>query len=318
MRHVAWILVLVLAPGAWAGFTLDDNGKNVTILEDGKPVLVYHYTFVAPPEGVDEHYRRLGYIHPLYALDGEELTQDFPRDHYHHRGVFWAWPDSTLGERKINVWLLDDVRQHHEKWLAKEAGAEGAVIAAQNAWIYDDQPDTPKVRETIQYVVHPLDEHGRAIDVTFTLENLSEEVLTLRGATTSNKGYGGFCLRPPAPRKPFTFTAANGVEPKDVLRLESPWADISFKPEEGSKDEAGVAIFQHPANPGYPHPGWIFRGYAFLGASWPHTEPTVMEPGDSFELRYRLLVHRRNAQQAEVSEAFAAYETGSRAGSVEQ
>jgi AcrR family transcriptional regulator len=40
---------------------------------------------------VPEKFRRSCYIHPLYGLDGEVMTEDFPVDHRHHRGVFWAW-----------------------------------------------------------------------------------------------------------------------------------------------------------------------------------------------------------------------------------
>lgn len=33
---------------------------------------------------------RANYVHPLYDLDGHVLTEDFPKDHLHQRGIFWA------------------------------------------------------------------------------------------------------------------------------------------------------------------------------------------------------------------------------------
>lgn len=149
MRYLVMLLLLA-APLAHAAFTLDDDGKALTVLENGKTVLTYHYTLVPPPAGVDDKYRRACYIHPLYGLDGETLTEDFPKDHRHHRGVFWAWPNSAIGDKPIDVWEFKGVREIHEAWLAKEAGTDKAEIAAKNVWVYDDAPNDPQIRETIR------------------------------------------------------------------------------------------------------------------------------------------------------------------------
>ncbi len=306
MRYavLAAALALAFAPAALAGFSLDDNGKELTVLEDGKPVLVYNYAMVDPPEGVPGQYRRACYVHPLYGLDGEVMTQDFPFDHRHHRGVFWAWPKTTVGEREADVWTIIDVRQVHEKWVGKEAGPDSAVIAAQNTWQFEDDPENPPVREDVRFVVHPAGELGRAIDYTLTLTNIGDKEVTIRGQSKDDKGYGGFCFRPDAMRKPMHFTSALGRLEEDMLYMESPWADCSFPKEKGGEDLSGVAIFQHPDNPGYPHPGWITRAYGFLGVSWPHNDPYPLKPGESVTLRYRVYVHRGGADAAGVSQRF--------------
>jgi hypothetical protein len=36
-------------------------------------------------------YARNNYFHPVYDLNGNVITEDFPEDHLHHRGIFWAW-----------------------------------------------------------------------------------------------------------------------------------------------------------------------------------------------------------------------------------
>ena len=308
MRTLLTILLVLATWPALAEFSLEDDGRALTVIEDGKPVLVYRYAFVEPPKRVPEHFRRSCYIHPLYGLDGEVLTQDFPVDHFHHRGVFWAWPKSTIGDKPIDVWALPDTRQVHEAWLTKKADAEGAVIGAQNVWVFDSAPEDAIVREKITFTVLPAEGNSRAIDFHLHFENLGTETLTIRGATTDNKGYGGLCLRPDATRRPFTFTAAQGELDGDKLHLESPWLDISYARKKGGKKISGAAFFQHPGNPGYPHPGWITRGYGFLGVSWPHTEAYELKPGQTVELRYRLLVHRGTAEGAKVKKAFQTYE----------
>ena len=305
--HTLMITMGIVA-GTWAGaFTLDDNGAAVTVKEGDKPVMVYHYAMVDPPQGVPANFKRSCYVHPLYGLDGEVMTEDFPKDHYHHRGVFWAWPNSTSGDRKIDVWTLDDSRQVFGKWITKEAGADKAVIGVENNWVFDDAPDKPVIRETARLEILPATDRARPIDISIRLENVSDKVFTMRGSTVSNKGYGGMCIRPDSARLPMHFTAASGPIDKDMLELATPWADVSYATRKGGDQLSGVALFEHPSNPGYPHPGWILRKYGFLGQSWPHTATHEMKPGDKVELRYRMLVHRGDAETAGVAAAFGAY-----------
>jgi hypothetical protein len=303
MKRIASAIFLLTATSAFAAdFRIDDTDGALHVFEGDQPVLVYHYELVEPPEGVDGHFRRTAYIHPLYGLDGTVLTQDFPFDHRHHRGIFWAWPECTVGEKRMDVWALDGARQVHEKWVTKEATAESVTIAAENGWVYDDAPEDPKVRESISFTVHPATDSSRAIDFDLTFTNISTEPVTFLGA--ENKGYGGFNYRPDAGMKPFTFTTVDGVSEEDQLRYPTPWADVSFQTKKDGPT-AGVAFFQHPGNPGYPHPGWIFRHYAFLGVSWPHEETHVLAPGESFRLRYRVYIHAGGAKEAGVETAFA-------------
>lgn len=305
MRFLRFALAVVFCAGtAYAEFTFEDNGYRLTLLEDGKPVFAYNYTTVAAPAGVDAKFARACYIHPLHGLDGEVLTQDFPIDHRHHRGVFWAWPLTRIGDRPADVWACDGIYQHHEEWVQKEAGADKAVIAVRNFWSYADAPETPVGREEASYTVWPANGAGRAIDCRFKFTNITQENVTFLGA--KGKGYGGFNYRPDASRGPQVFTTCDGLRREDALSYNTPWVDCTSMSEKDGK-VAGVAVFQHAANPGYPFPGWILRHYGFLGACWPHEREHVVQPGESIELEYRLYVHRGNAETGNVTEAFSEY-----------
>lgn len=293
-----------IAQASVVGFRFEDNGQSLTLLEDGKPVLTYHYTFVEPPDGVDGIYRRMSYIHPLYGLDGDVLTEDFPGDHYHHRGIFWAWPRCAVGERPMDVWLGTEAKQIFDRWVLRKAETDRATFAVENLWVFDDR--MPKVRERVDFAVHRADGPGRAIDVCLKFTNVCDEVVTIRGATEQDKGYGGLCYRPDAARKPMKFTTAQGGIDVDQTEYDTPWADCSSAAAPNGP-ESGLAIFQHPANPHYPHSGWLFRHYGFLGVSYPHNETLTLNLGDSVEVRYRLYVHRGNAASGQVAEEFARY-----------
>lgn len=317
MRIAIVTLALLGCVFAHADFTIEDNGKALTVTENGQPVLVYNHAMVPAPNGVPEHYTRACYIHPLFGPGGEVLTQDFPFDHRHHRGVFWAWPESTCGDRSLDTWVMETVRQETREILAREVVDGKAVLVLANFWRYNDEPDTPIVEEKVTITVHPLSDGARAIDFDLVFVNVSAGEVVIRGSKADDKtgvvkGYGGLCFRPDATRKPMVFTAAGGTASEDVLSLETPWCDVTFPKERGGEAVSGVAIFQHPGNPGYPSDGWILRHYGFLGASWPHSDPHPLAPGESFRLRYRMFVHDGNADDAGVARAFEEYTAAAR------
>ncbi len=293
------------------GFVVEQDGDTLTLYENGAPVLVYRIQSVPAPEGVPEHQTRAGYIHPLYDPAGNPLTEDFPDDHYHHRGVFAAWPDVRAGERNLNVWLLSEARPHVRSWRIDALDSKQAVLMFNNIWSFDDAPEVAVLEEQFELTVHAYQDNKRVIDVVMTYTNRHDSTVGFYGAPEENKGYGGLNVRPDSTREPLTFTAQPGVVDEDKLYLESPWVDVSYaiSADDLDGDKSGIAIFQHPQNPGYPHPGWILRHYGFLGVSWPHTESHLLEPGASFTLKYRMLTHMGNADEAGIETAFVEYES---------
>ncbi len=68
-------------------FQVIKQEEGFLVLEKGHPVLFYRTV----PKSLKGKFERTHYIHPLYSLNGEILTEDFPEDHPHHRGIFWVW-----------------------------------------------------------------------------------------------------------------------------------------------------------------------------------------------------------------------------------
>lgn len=296
--------------GAMAEFTLEDDGKTLLVLDTGQPVLAYNYGPVVPPQGIDAaRWTRSCYIHPLYGLDGDIISQDFPADHLHHRGVFWAWPHTAVGDRTMDLWVHQDAEQRFECWGARIADTDHAAVEVNNVWVFKDQPE-PVVRESVRFEVLASTEQFRPIDFTLVFANISTLPVSFLGATA--KGYGGFCYRPDSSRPDLRITTIQGYRAEDALAIYTPWADFSSRIA-ADKPFSGVALFQHPSNPGYPHPGWLLRYYGFLGASWPHLDTYTLQPGESFQLKYRLLIHRGTAEEAGVAELFQNYERTAKA-----
>ena len=78
-------------------FTSIRSEEGIEILERGKKILFYQVR----PKAVDGKYERAGYVHPLYDLKENILTEDMPQDHPYHRGMFWAWHQIILNKKNI-------------------------------------------------------------------------------------------------------------------------------------------------------------------------------------------------------------------------
>jgi hypothetical protein len=294
-RPAAWAAE---APPPAAGFRFVEQPEGrLALLEGDRPVLTYNWGDQLKA-GVPADRKRSCYVHPVFGLDGEELTDDFPKDHYHHRGLSWMWNRVTVGGRNVDVWAVRGIWQRFGKRLERRADAQGAVLAVENNWVMDGPP---VARETVRLQVHRAEAAGRAIDVEVALETLGGPI-ELRGEVT--KGYGGLCFRF-APREATVITTPAGREEKDSDHKRFPWADLSAR-FAGRSQAGGAAIFIHPANPAAPNE-WTLRNYGFLGPCWPAMEAATLEPGKPVTLRYRVWIHRGDAAAGEVAKAYDAY-----------
>lgn len=282
-----------------AGLTVSDKDPDrLVVSELGKPVLA----FVRNPilkKGVPGRYRRMGYLHPVYDLDGTVLTDDFPRDHFHHRGVSWAWPRVTYAGHLYDMWHIADIKRRLRKVLSTEAGPVCAVLRINNEWAIEDHPTgdakdrgyqkPPVVDEKVELCVWSADKTARIVDVFLTLTALKGPV-SIGGRHTQSKGYGGFNCRF-APRKETVLFGPNGRQPDVVNKVPMAWSDLSAKFDSGNPRVSGMAMFDSPSNPGFPS-GWSNRTYGYLNPAWPGLDKYVLEPGKPLRLRYRVYIHR--------------------------
>jgi hypothetical protein len=277
------------------------DGGKLQLLEGDRPVLVYNYGMQLAT-GVPEDRRRSSYIHPLYDLDGRALTDDFPSDHHHHRGLSWMWPRVSVGGQQHDLWHIRGIRHIYETFLTQEVGPGCATLGVKNAWQLFD----PKVKVLDEWVwvrVFPASEQGRVIDVRLTWRAL--EPVQIVGQVDT--GYGGLSLRLVRRQESKALTST-GLQTRDSDLQPMAWADLSGK-FGGSSELAGISIFQHAGNPGFPA-GWTLRradNYGFLGVAWPGLQPVTLEPNRPVTLRYRLWVHRGDAQAGRVEDAYAAF-----------
>src|SRR6516225_6770465 len=103
LATLAALTAAAAAPGPTTRFRFADVDRTALGLWEGDQLVLVYNHGERTKEGVPADRQRSTYIHPLYGLDGEVLTDDFPRDHYHHRGLFWAWPHVRVGSKEYDL-----------------------------------------------------------------------------------------------------------------------------------------------------------------------------------------------------------------------
>jgi hypothetical protein len=290
-----------LAAAAPPSFIFSDDAarKTLTIRDGSRNVLTFCYGDQLEA-GVDPKQVRSGYVHPLFGLDGEVLTDDSPADHLHHHGLFWTWPIIRTRGVKTGTWepATPPLRQHFIRWADKDVRAGAAALGIESVWKLDEKEIV--ARETADFIVHPAFALGRFIDVTLVIEAVGGP-LEFQGQQDAGKGYGGLCFRGAPQFNDAALTTDKGPRKEDAVNTPFLWADLSTA-------ERGIAIFVSPSHPGHPIPWLIRNSYAgILNPSWPGLKSATVEAGKAVTLRYRLYIHRGDAAAARVAETYAAY-----------
>jgi len=259
---------------------------SVELTENGKPVFVYNFGGILA-SNFPERMRRSCYLHPVYAPDGTVITDDFNKDHPHHRGIFWAWEVVTYDGKTDDVWTVKGFRQRFVRWKARETDGSVARLAVENGW-YDGERKF--VKEDVEILAHPVANDRRVLDFTLSFE-ATDKPVTIVGTPDSRKGYGGFAIRT-APRDggaaKTVIRTDKGVSEKDGVMARHPWAEI-VGTYQGKKEL--VRIEDDASNPGYPTNGWLMRhSFAVLNVSYPGLDPITLQPGKPLVLKYRVIL----------------------------
>ncbi len=284
----------VYGDGMWVR---DIDGKSLAVREGDKQVFVYNYRSLLP-EGVPEKYRRSCYIHPIYGPCGEILTDDFPKDHYHHRGLSVMWTHVTVGGKTYDIWTLIGMRPRFGRVLAMEDGPVYSLLRVNDGW-YTDM-GVKVIDETWTMKTYRAGDHGRIMDMEIVLKAVGEPV----SIRSSDRGYGGLNLRF-APRTDTVLFSEKGRVPADTDKEPFLWNDLSAK-FQGAEAVSGIAIFDNPTNVRHPQT-WTNRYYGVLNPTPASLEPLVVTAEQPLHLRYRLWIHSGDVVDGRVAQAYQAY-----------
>jgi hypothetical protein len=284
------LLLLVLAVSSVFGqIRMKKSKDGILFTEDNKNVLFYQLE----PKSEDGKFERCNYIHPLWAADGTVLTEDFPKDHLHHRGIFWAWHQVWIGEQRIgDPWEIKsfDQKVTEVEFMAQKNGS--GILNTEVEWESDkwikEGKKVPYLKENTTISIHPMIDNYRQIDFEIKLLAL-EENLTI-GGSEDVKGYSGFSVRMKLPED-ISFSGPEGKLQAIKTAVESNgYVDMEGSILKNGK-RGGIVMVDHPENPDYPQ-GWILRERKSMqNAAWPGNQLIAISTKDALVLKYSLIVY---------------------------
>jgi len=287
---------------------ISQTDQGFSIAEGRQKVMFYQRQH----KSMDGKYTRANYIHPLYGLDGEILTDDFPADHLHHRGVFWAWHQVWLSDKKLGdgwaaIDFFWDVYDAEILTIDSHSRALKLGVYWKSPLLTDaDGRQQPFVKETTTIRVHRAEGDIRKIDFQIELLALKDDMRL--GGSEDAKGYGGFTTRIPLPDG-LAFTGTNGpVKPTNLSVEAGPWLDFSGNLG-GQGKTSGLAILCHNSLPGYPQRWILRRKGSAQNPVYPGRHPVPLSQEKPLVLCYRLIIHRGDVNDVNLDRLQAEYNT---------
>ena len=288
--------------GADTKVTVQQDSEGVTVNVNGKLFTRYLIKSGAKP-----------ILYPLIGPTGKEMTRGYPmraaiaeekEDHIHHRS-FWFTHGDVNG---VDFWA--ETKNHgvikHRKFSKVAADGDRATIVTVNDWI---GPDGVKHCEDERQWTFGADEKSRWVDAAITVKATDRPVkfgdtkegcfgVRVAGSMRVELGKGGRIVN------------SEGESDIDAWGKPAAWVDYSG-PVDG--EAVGVAILNHPTSFRFPT-YWHVRTYGLFAANpfgLHHFKRSnefdgshTLQPGESFRIRYRVLLHQGNADTVDIAQAF--------------
>jgi hypothetical protein len=318
-RTMPWMLVGMLAgcapvPGSGLPVNFVRDGSRIDVAVGGRPFTSFYFDAVTAKP----------YLFPLRSARGIVVTRSFPmvanlpgqdHDEPHQRAMYFAHGDITgfdfWGEAEFARWSHHPVAKFGRTVFRKlddmQGGTEAGTLCAEFELT---TPEGKAIGSEVQAYTFGGDERSRIIDCVFTLVADHEP---LRIGDTKE---GTFAIRlvKPLESPPGRMANSHGFTgEKAIWGKRADWVDFSGNVE---GEEVGVAVFDHPENLRHPT-YWHARAYGLLAANpfglkeFTHNRlqdgSYVIQAGDSLPLRYRVLIHHGDFEQADVADAYRRY-----------
>jgi hypothetical protein len=295
MAVILCATVAVPTLGADSPFSWVDQDGALRLMYEGKPLLQYNYEPVKQPEGVAEAFARSAYIHPVWNTAGQIVTDDFPRDHYHQRGVFFAWTKTEFGDLHPDFWNLGtrSGRIVFEAFEGRSTGADSAELVVRHRWEASRDGKWELVlRERWTLRAH-VPEAGAPdhwiLDLTSRQECATETPLVL-----PQYFYGGMAYRGHhdwiANKAAVTVLTSEGHDRAAADETNARWCMMGGPLDGGW---GGVTIMDHPSNVRFPNRLRVHPGVPYFGFMLPQAEAYTIAPGQALVLQYRIVVHAK-------------------------
>ncbi|AYN68556.1 hypothetical protein D1013_14785 [Euzebyella marina] len=294
---------------------VESSGNRILSLNN-QPVLQYRYEMTYPPEGVDSLYAKSGFVHPIITLKGDTLTRIQAPDHYHHYGLWGPWTHTQIDGERVDFWNL---REGMGTVLFKDfkSKVSGPVFSSFTA-----------VQEHIDLKTKDSPQLALEEDLTIRLWNLQRadrymfDYITNFSTPLKNgilfEAYrygGGLGLRFHERWKAdnCTVLTSEGKDRSSADGSNARWCIVSGESSDG-KSTNGILFLSHPENRKHPEPMRVWpldanggRGDMFFEFCPIRHDEWKIEPNNTYNLRYRMVVFDGTLSAAEAENYWRAF-----------
>lgn len=279
----------VLMNTAWAGATLrHEEGKSLSCVLDGKTLWTLNY---AKEE-------EKPYFHPLCLADGTVLTWLRPGDHIWHRALWFSWKYIN----KLNYWEEDKAgKSQGLSDIAAVKFEEGKDGVTKITILLDyHPPGKPAVlKERREITITPPDKDGcYRMDWRMTWTAGDQDAVLDRTPTRADGGpdwggYAGLSFRAVKEMTEYQALDSEGRKNLEGHGQKARWLDFSGVVDKETRKAAGMALFDHPANPRHPTPWFIIMSgtFGYCSPAFLFDKAHTIPAGQSLTLLYRVLIH---------------------------
>jgi len=246
-----------------------------------------------PRANIKELFRRGAYLHPIRTLSGKVITDDFPPNHIHHHGIWWAWTNTEFDGRKPDFWNMGDGKGRVD-FVTLEKHWSGPVhsgFSSRHRFVDLTGPKHVEVlNETWTVTAYTYADSQRR---WWMFDLVSDQ----RCATTNTLKlpenlYGGIGLR--------GNWAWNGAANVNFLTSDGETDRVKGNKQRGrwcdmwgllDGEPAGIAVLCHPSNFRSPQPMRLHPTEPFFNFAPQQAGDMAIKPGETYVSRYRFVIH---------------------------
>jgi len=276
--------------------SFEKTKEGIWLLENGNPRFFYQ----TETKSFNNKYPRANYIHPLIGMDGDTITEDFPKDHPHHRGIFWAWHQLYVGEERLAdpwdcegiEWKVTDVKTNIKNHTGNIKSTVHWIIKTEGSRFYNQ----PVLKEDVSITYKKLQIY---YELDFTI-NFTALVDSLKfGGSKDSKGYGGFSARFKLPPDLKFFHKNMEITPLQTPVDCGGWVEIIGKnPQDIHRKMIAIIMCEPEKLPSFQ--GWILRKRGSIqNAAFPGKNPILLLKGRPLVMRNRIVILDKYLQPAD-------------------
>ena len=275
------------------------------------------FSFVTTPSGLPSKdikpvFLRGGYIHPVFTPSGHLVTDDYPSDHYHHHGIWFAWTKTEFEGAHPDFWNVGDGTGKVEfVSLNRPWGGpvHGGFESRQLYFALTGAAPKAALNEDWDVRLYNVGKGSNGkryflFDIVATQQCMTKSPLIL-----DEYRYGGMGIRGHRNWKDKSkvwFLTSEGKTRENGNATRGRWFRMSGLVD---NEMVGIAVLDHPDNFRSPQPMRLNPDDPFFNYAPSQMGRFEIKPGERFVLRYRYVVSDGAPDKTELDRLWNDYAT---------